>query len=288
MPKDKDCAGYFVLSYFGQKCFQCDIFYTIVDNDIKNKLSWGLYNTKNIHINTVKPKQYLTIDNDLTLPFFNDIKNDINVEYGDVFNNCCIHINHGKTFNMNIHFDIVYNIFNNIKTDIIENTCKLFVEHNYINNLTLDNYDNFFDKVSDMNNFNKILHFLKYINSKQVKNLFILDEKYLLFCVDLKFYFKKIQIIFYNINKLDNKNIILFNYVDKVLCSNKERIQQLYKFESLFTHKLTIDLIRVITFGTYDLFHQGHINILKRSSCYGELFVGVSTDELNEKKGKNL
>ena len=33
-----------------------------------------------MHINNVKPKQYLIIDNDLTLPFFNDIENDINKE----------------------------------------------------------------------------------------------------------------------------------------------------------------------------------------------------------------
>ena len=41
---------------------------------------------------------------------------------------------------------------------------------------------------------------------------------------------------------------------------------------------------RVITFGTYDLFHNGHINILKRAKNYyknADLIVGVSTDKLN-------
>ena len=38
----------------------------------------------------------------------------------------------------------------------------------------------------------------------------------------------------------------------------------------------------VITFGTFDLFHQGHYNILKRASTYGKkLIVGVSSDWLN-------
>jgi glycerol-3-phosphate cytidylyltransferase len=44
---------------------------------------------------------------------------------------------------------------------------------------------------------------------------------------------------------------------------------------------------RVITFGTFDLFHIGHLNIIQRSAALGDaLIVGVSSDELNfEKKG---
>ena len=39
---------------------------------------------------------------------------------------------------------------------------------------------------------------------------------------------------------------------------------------------------RVITFGTFDLFHIGHLNILKRAAALGDqLVVGVSSDELN-------
>ncbi len=43
----------------------------------------------------------------------------------------------------------------------------------------------------------------------------------------------------------------------------------------------------VITFGTYDLFHVGHLRILKRArACGDRLVVGVSTDALNmSKKG---
>jgi glycerol-3-phosphate cytidylyltransferase len=41
----------------------------------------------------------------------------------------------------------------------------------------------------------------------------------------------------------------------------------------------------VITFGTFDLFHVGHLNILMRARSLGErLVVGVSTDELNFNK----
>lgn len=42
---------------------------------------------------------------------------------------------------------------------------------------------------------------------------------------------------------------------------------------------------KVITFGTFDVFHVGHINILERAASYGDyLVVGVSSDELNFSK----
>lgn len=45
---------------------------------------------------------------------------------------------------------------------------------------------------------------------------------------------------------------------------------------------------RVLTYGTYDLLHYGHLNLLKRCKDLGdELIVGVSSDEFNEQKGKN-
>lgn len=39
---------------------------------------------------------------------------------------------------------------------------------------------------------------------------------------------------------------------------------------------------RVITYGTFDLLHYGHINLLKRAKEYGDyLIVALSTDEFN-------
>jgi len=44
---------------------------------------------------------------------------------------------------------------------------------------------------------------------------------------------------------------------------------------------------KVITYGTFDLIHHGHINILKRAKDLGDyLIVGLSSDEFNAIKGK--
>jgi glycerol-3-phosphate cytidylyltransferase len=43
----------------------------------------------------------------------------------------------------------------------------------------------------------------------------------------------------------------------------------------------------VLTYGTYDLFHYGHIRLLERARALGtRLGVGLSTDEFNALKGK--
>ena len=44
---------------------------------------------------------------------------------------------------------------------------------------------------------------------------------------------------------------------------------------------------KVITYGTYDLLHRGHVNLLKRAKAMGDfLVVGLSSDQFNAIKQK--
>ena len=44
---------------------------------------------------------------------------------------------------------------------------------------------------------------------------------------------------------------------------------------------------KIITYGTFDLFHIGHLRLLQRAKALGDyLVVAISSDEFNELKGK--
>lgn len=46
-------------------------------------------------------------------------------------------------------------------------------------------------------------------------------------------------------------------------------------------------MVKVLTYGTFDAFHYGHLELLIRAKSFGDwLIVGLSTDAFNEIKGK--
>lgn len=125
---------------------------------------------------------------------------------------------------------------------------------------------------------------------------------------DIKIFYPNLVINAYIISPIDEKYNQMFENIDNLYCRKastyshyidmKSNIEnRIKKFPKLFYIKFkdtsnTDTLIinkyeKGITFGTFDLFHFGHDNILKRCRNYcNYLCLGLSTDELNIKKGK--
>lgn len=71
---------------------------------------------------------------------------------------------------------------------------------------------------------------------------------------------------------------------------DSKKLQGIVRLRNRYTHDFyqrKLVMKKVITYGTFDLLHYGHINILKRAKEQGDyLIVALSTNEFNEVKGK--
>ena len=64
-----------------------------------------------------------------------------------------------------------------------------------------------------------------------------------------------------------------------------EEVSQTNRFT---TGEVSKKLRRVLTYGTFDLLHYGHVRLLQRAAALGDyLIVALSTDEFNAGKGKS-
>jgi len=149
---------------------------------------------------------------------------------------------------------------------------------------------------------------------------FIVEYGIIIFFKDIRFFYPNLITELYISEKIDESYDDAFNYTTNIFCRNTELYEyyvnmksssssssssssmQYKYFPKLFyikfsntdedvnsNSKLIINKYkRGITFGTFDLFHFGHDNILKRCMQFCEhLCIGLSSDELNVKKGKD-
>lgn len=217
--------------------FQVDVFYSTVDENliVKNIGNWGLYNVKNVKIEQINPIIKYKFNN-IQLPFFNKVIDDVFNEYGDIFLNTDIYINHGtQIINIKQHFSLVYREFNNLKNQSVLNTKKYFENNEkilndeillkneifIINNKFMANKNNNYDAELS-------LFLIKYILDNKLESI-ILDDNLIKYSCDLKFYVKNLKII-YNSDKLNFNNLIYLNYIEALYISKNEKtkIENIY------------------------------------------------------------
>jgi len=221
----------------------------------------------------------------LYIPFGNDYEKEVLLTYGDVRKECVI-----KT-----HKKDMKQI--TIKYDRWEDGIKDF---DYLKQLAIQNMKDYIqiekykptedkklqlDYVDYNTIFNIDKEFLKYIvdNNIDTINTFVF-WKFKHISALVKFYFPTIKINLF-INSLEEIDYFYLNYATTIYTYNDNVKQSLDSL--IYVSKPKIKVAKIITFGTFDLFHQGHKNIIDTCKKLSEkLVIGVSNDKLNEKKGK--
>ena len=210
--------------------FLCDIFYSTVKKGIirnlkinkapelqnDKKRGWGLYDKKKLPSEYVFPSKRREIDG-MSLPFFNKMEKDVELQYGDIINTCKIHVDHKMKHGITIkkHYSVVYKEFKKFKKEAIKRTEKIiFINKKYEGKeqLVLDNNQK----------YDSILNLLQHINKNDAGKIIIKDQKFLKYCHSIKYFFKKIEIIFCMMHEINKSNIMFLNYVDLIKFSNQD------------------------------------------------------------------
>jgi glycerol-3-phosphate cytidylyltransferase len=274
-------------TYLKKSHFQCDIFFSYFDKNgfLRNNATWGLYHGKNIHKSEVLPFQRRTFDG-ATLPFFKNVAAEVHKCYGNI-NECIIESHNLKTTRSKYKsWKTAHAEFEQIKNNAKDNTQREICKNDN-NNKSNNNINNskVVMKILD-NTFSKnSIDILRDVSEKKVTTVYSFSADFIIqHAACIKYYFPMVQIEYFSYSR-DNQVITYLNYVD-VLHAYNPAIRAFYDDPRvIYLKKPRIDIINVITFGTFDLWHIGHSNILSGCCKYSEnICVGVSSDEFTFQK----
>lgn len=266
-----------------------DIFLSeIVNGIVKNTGNFGTYHHKNIPNTLIQPCTEITID-DITLKTVNKIDEYVEKEYGDVINNVNIYMSHGseKRILLKAHYSHVYESFDSYIETAKQNTLnKIHFNWNDLSEKTYSNHS-----LIKTNKFKDAFEILEYINKNSISKISFTDTSILGFSYDIKYYFPDIELNYYIIDNYNDecfeKYLHMYNYINHIYCPNIDIFNKINDSDICYIKKPTLSMIKIITFGTYDLFHHGHDNLLRRCKQISDYVkVGVSSDTFNKTKGK--
>jgi glycerol-3-phosphate cytidylyltransferase len=284
-------GGYHVLSHTlpeakpqGIKYFQVDVFYSFFGKDgiLRNTHNWGRYHKSNLTRDMVLPFRRRKFHDDMTLPFMNNVIEEVKRSYGDVINDCVI-------FSHEMDGQVVYDDWEQCVTDfdyIIERANENTRRKIYRNK----NYSpkNKLNVLRGDSQFNTEIDILTHISVNNIGTVYIFDDDFLQkYAWAIRYYYPNIKIEYFAYEK-NNKILRHFSAIDHLKVKNKELLDYYQNPVLLHINKPKMSIIKLITFGTFDLFHIGHNNIFKRCIEYSErIVVGLSTDKFTYEK-KNI
>jgi len=268
--------------------FACDVFYSYIDKNgfLRNSGLWGLYHVKNLHIRDVMPFRR-RIFNGLPLPFFNNVNSEVYKTYGNT-DEAIIKTHFKPESSKYTSWRSAYDEFENRKLKAIQNTMHKINSNKKNQNITTTktsgNKNNVM-KIMD-NTFNKNqVELLSELGEKDIGRIYVFSVDFIIeHAACIKFYFPNVVIEYFSYAR-EVEVILYLNYVDKLHVYNSF-IETFYNDpDIIYLNKPKIDIIKVITFGTFDMWHTGHSNLLSRCCKYSEnICAGVSTDEFTFQK----
>lgn len=262
--------------------FSCDIFYSYIDKNgfLRNSGLWGLYHLKNLHIQDVMPFRRRIFDG-LPLPFFNNVNLEVYKTYGNI-DEAIIKTYFQKGSSKYASWRSAYDEFEDRKLKAIQNTMHKIKSNN--SEKSAGNKSSVM-KIMD-NKFTKNqVELLSEIGENEIGRIYVFSVDFIIqHAACIKFYFPNVVIEYFSYAR-EVEVILYLNYVDKLHVYNSF-IETFYNDpDIIYLNKPKIDIIKVITFGTFDMWHTGHSNLLSRCCKYSEnICAGVSSNEFTFKK----
>lgn len=231
------------------------------------------------HNKTVTSREILFFFNNNINTINSDYYNQIEIKISTTFPNVNFHTNNIYAF---IILKYIYD--NNINKIIFDVSIKKYIDNSNSNSNLLNVYDIILylkDIIFFIPNIVTDVYISEKIDEtcsdilKYTTNLFLRNQNLYSYYINMKSSIDTTRVNFPKLFYIKFADICPLNGSNVKSVNNNMSKLIIYKYE------------KGVTFGTFDLFHFGHDNILKRCRFFCEyLCLGLSSDELNIQKGK--